>query len=378
MLTVGIDASRSRSGGAVAHVRGLIEGGDPISHGIGKVHLWAHDSLLECIVPRPWLSLHVVPETREPIYRQLWWQYSRLPMLARALGINVLFNTDAGSVCPFPVSATLSQDMLSYEPGEMQRYPWGSRARLRLEILKFVQLQRLKRSTLSIFLSNHARSVIGKATFLPYAEVIPHGVDDAFRLVSRNRRSWPERGPIKCLYVSNAAPYKHQWHVIEAVAQLRQISTHDIRLRLVGGGQGRSNDRLTKAADRFDPHRDFVELIDFAPHETIPAELAAADLFVFASSCENLPITLLEAMASGIAICSSDRGPMPEVLGLEAAYFDPEVPATIADAMRSMIEDPARREVFGAASQARSAGYTWEACAEKTWAALAKIAKGSS
>ena len=30
--------------------------------------------------------------------------------------------------------------------------------------------------------------------------------------------------------------------------------------------------------------------------------------------CENLPITLLEAMASGVVICSSNRGPMPEVL----------------------------------------------------------------
>jgi glycosyltransferase involved in cell wall biosynthesis len=268
--------------------------------------------------------------------------------------------------------------MLSFEPGEIQRYPWSSRARLRLEILKFVQLRRLKRSKLAVFLSEHARTVIGRYTELQRTVIIPHGIDPAFRAVSLNRRPWPIEGPIRCLYVSNAAPYKHQWHVVEAVARLRQTSTHDIRLRLVGGGRGPSLERLLKAVDQFDPHHKFVELIDFAPHASIPNELATADLFLFASSCENLPITLLEAMASGIAICSSDRGPMPEVLGPDADYFDPEAPAKIADGLRTMIEDPVRREALRASSLVRSASYTWEACAEKTWAALATIARGKS
>ncbi len=378
MLTVGIDASRNRSGGAVAHLRGLIDAGNPRIHGIGHVHLWGHDGLIDQIDTQPWLSLHRVSETRGPIHRQLWWQFSRLPALARDLKVDVLFNSDAGSVCPFPNAATLSQDMLSFEPGEIQRYPWSSRARLRLEILKFVQLRRLKRSKLAVFLSEHARTVIGRYTELQRTVIIPHGIDPAFRAVSLNRRPWPIEGPIRCLYVSNAAPYKHQWHVVEAVARLRQTSTHDIRLRLVGGGRGPSLERLLKAVDQFDPHHKFVELIDFAPHASIPNELATADLFLFASSCENLPITLLEAMASGIAICSSDRGPMPEVLGPDADYFDPEAPAKIADGLRTMIEDPVRREALRASSLVRSASYTWEACAEKTWAALATIARGKS
>ncbi|NBQ67471.1 MAG: glycosyltransferase [Nitrosomonadaceae bacterium] len=377
-LIVGIDASRNRSGGAIAHLRGLIEAGNPQIHGISNVHLWAHDDLIDRIGERTWLTLHRVAETRGPIYRQLWWQYAQLPALARALKIDVLFNSDAGSVCSFPCTATLSQDMLSFEPGEMQRYSWTSLARLRLEILKFVQLRRLKRSTLAIFLSEHARTVIGRYIQLPHAVTIPHGIDPAFRAVVQTRRHWPLKGPIMCLYISNTAPYKHQWNVVEAVARLRHTSAHDIRLRLVGGGRGSSHGRLLRAIEQFDPHGEFVELVDFAPHDTIPSELAEADIFIFASSCENLPITLLEAMASGIAICSSDRGPMPEVLGPEAIYFDPEAPTTITEAIRSMIEDPIRRETSRAASLERSASYTWETCAEKTWAALALIARGLS
>jgi glycosyltransferase involved in cell wall biosynthesis len=374
VVVVGIDSSRNRSGGAVAHLRGLIEGGDPRCHGIGRVHVWAYDELLDYLPQREWLTVHAVPETKQPIGCQLWWQYARLPVLATKLGVDILYNSDAGSVCPYPAAATLSQDMLSFEPGEMQRYPFGSRARLRLEVLRSVQLRRLGQSRVAIFLTDHAREVIGRHVKLRRAVVIPHGIDASFRALAQVRRPWPRREAVRCVYVSNAAPYKHQWSVIEAVAALRRATSHDIRLRLVGGGRGSAIARLQAAMARFDPNGEFVETLDFLPHDEIPAELAAADLFVFASSCENLPITLLEAMASGIPICSSDRGPMPEVLGRDACYFDPEVPSSIAQALKRMIEDDEYRERCRIVPLVKSATYTWEACAEKTWRTLASTA----
>lgn len=370
---IGIDASRNRSGGAIAHLRGLLESADPRVFGIVHVHLWAHDDLLSAIKSAPWLTVHHVADSKRSIFRQLWWQYAKLPSLARDLGVRVMFNSDAGSVCPFPVSATLSQDMLSFEPGEIQRYAWGTRARFRLELLKFVQLRRLKRSQLAVFLSQHAFEVIGQHISLANAVVIPHGIDDVFREASVNRRPWPDHEPIRCLYVSNAAPYKHQWNVVKAVAKIRRSNQFDLKLRLVGGGRGPSYERLLASVNEFDPQNEFVELVEFAPHHAIPGELAAADLFIFASSCENLPITLLEAMASGIVICSSNRGPMPEVMGPDACFFDPERPESISDAILKVVLDPVQREQMRQESLTRSSTYTWNACANKTWAALASI-----
>lgn len=369
-LIVGIDASRNRSGGAVSHLRGLLSACEPRSYGIREVHLWAYDSLLAQIPDHSWLVKHHVPALQGMIGRQLWWQYACLPKLFDSLGCNILFNTDAGSVCPVRHSATLSQDMLSFEPGEMQRYGM-SKARLRLEILKVVQVRSLRRARLAIFLSEHARRTISHvAGQFNNSVVIPHGIDDRFRAVVTTRRPWPDSGPVRCLYVSNVAPYKHQWHVVEAIAMLRG-NGYDIELLLVGGGRGSALNRLMRSLDRFDPDRRFVHIEDFVPNERIPDYLAQADLFVFASSCENLPITLLEAMASGIAICSSDRGPMPEVLGEDGCYFDPENPVSIANAIRSMIDDPAGREYRRLYSLEHSKKYTWQRCAQATWKALA-------
>lgn len=374
-MIVGVDASRNRSGGAVAHIRGLLSGDDPQNHGIARVHLWAHDALLDVISEKPWLTKHRVAATNGSIPRQMVWQRFSLPRLARDLGVSVMFNTDAGSVCSFLPCATLSQDMLSFEPGEMQRYPWPERARFRLELLRFVQLYRLRRSTKALFLSKHAQQVIGGFVSLRESAVIPHGIDRRFFEAGGSRRIWPTEGPVRCLYVSNVAPYKHQWHVVAAFSELRARTGRDLRLRLVGGGGGVALSRLQCAVAECDPHGQFVEMEDFIPNEAIANELAVADLFVYASSCENLPITLLEAMASGVPIASSNRGPMPEVLGNSAALFDPEDPQSIANAVEELLRDDTLRNRSASEARRRAEGYTWKLCAGQTWRELASIAR---
>ena len=65
-----------------------------------------------------------------------------------------------------------------------------------------------------------------------------------------------------------------------------------------------------------------------------------SNLFIFASTCENLPITLLEGVGAGLLIVSSDYGPMKEVLGNTVCYFDPLKPQTLVEAIPTTINLP--------------------------------------
>ena len=103
--------------------------------------------------------------------------------------------------------------------------------------------------------------------------------------------------------------------------------------------------------------------------------LRAADLFVFASSCENMPNVLLEGMAAGLPIACSNRGPMPEVLGDTGVHFDPERPDEIASALRRLAEDDALRRRLAAAASERARQFSWERCARETLAFVAQTAK---
>jgi glycosyltransferase involved in cell wall biosynthesis len=372
-VVVGIDASRNRSGGARAHLLGVLRDSDPLAHGIDQVHVWSYGALLEGLPNLPWLVKHNPAELEGSLLRQLWWQYRTLPIEARRLGCNVLLNTDAGSVCRFRPAVTMSRDMLSYEPGEIGRFGL-SKARVRLVLLRGIQSKSMRFADGVIFLTNYAAQVIQQTTgMLRRIAVIPHGVGRAFAERSLDA-VWPtdSHRPIRCVYVSNAAMYKHQWIVVRAVAILRARG-FDIELVLAGGGTGRAARLLDKEIERHDPAGQFVKCLGFVPHDDLPSLLAEADLFVFASSCENMPNTLIEAMAIGLPIACSDRGPMPEVLRDGGVYFDPEDAESIARAIEALIRDPGLRMSVAKRAKGLSGQYSWARCAAETWSFLKAV-----
>jgi glycosyltransferase involved in cell wall biosynthesis len=179
-------------------------------------------------------------------------------------------------------------------------------------------------------------------------------------------------GEIICTYVSNVDWYKHQWNVVEAVHRIRQNGV-PIKLQLVGGGQGPARLKLNDSIAKFDINGEFVKLVEAVPHEAIPSILGDTDIFIFASSCENMPNTLVEAMASGLPIACSLRGPMPEVLKDAGVYFDPEDPASIEIALTALLSSQADRYKFAGKAKAISEQFSWKRCAAETWGYLKEV-----
>jgi glycosyltransferase involved in cell wall biosynthesis len=369
-LVIGVDASRNRSGGAKAHLIGLLSRGNPKDHGIGTVHVWAYKSLLDSIPEQPWLIKHNPHELERSLLRQVIWQVLKFPGEVARAGCDIVLNTDAGTMSHVRPAVTMSRDMLSYEPGEIERYGW-SKARLRLILLRYIQNRSLRRADGAIFLTRYAAEVIQRSSG-PVRRIglVPHGVGQNFQDL-RHTLPWPAKGerPIRLLYISNAAWYKHQWTVVRAVEQLRNQGI-DVTLTLVGGGSGPAQDRLRGQMARSDPRGEFVTQKKFVPQSDLPGYLVDADIFVFASSCENMPNTLVEAMAAGLPIACSRRGPMPEVLEDGGDYFDPEVPESIAAALRKLIDDEALRQRLAVRAKTLAARYSWERCARETWSFL--------
>ncbi len=374
-LKLGINASRARSGGAVAHLIGILGEINPADFGISEVHVWSYAKLLAALPETSWLVKHSPLELEHSLLKQMWWEKFSLPDELRESGCSILLNVDAGSVCHYQPSITMSRDMLSYEPGEVERYGIG-KERLRLIALRYVQNAALKSADGAIFLTHYAGKMIQKSCGkLENVAYVPHGVGAAF-LDNENTQAWPVEAerPIRCLYVSNALPYKHQWHVIEAVACLRKRGLN-IQLDLVGGGEGAAQKRLEMQITKSDPHHEFVTQHEFVPQNTLPRFLEKADLFVFASSCENMPNTLVEAMAAGLPIACSNRGPMPEVLEDGGVYFDPENPESIATSIEELITNPDKRSELVARTKKLSHQYSWRRCANETFAFIEHTAE---
>jgi glycosyltransferase involved in cell wall biosynthesis len=306
---------------------------------------------------------------------QLWWQKRQLPIEINRAGCDILLSTDAGTVCEFSPSIVMSRDMLSFEAGEMARYSPYSFARLRLWLLKWAQIQSLQKASGALFLTNYAADVIQSFTGkLSNVRIVPHGIGDNFRR-EESASKWPAKGhSIRCTYVSNADLYKHQWHVVEAIGMLNKAG-FNVRLDLVGAGSGSGPAlrRLHEAIDRIDAERLFVNLLPAQKHEEIPQYLFNSHLFILASSCENMPNTLIEAMAAGLPIACSDRGPMPEVLHKGGVYFNPEDPVSIFDAVKAIIDSKSLREKISGIAIERSRLFSWRRCGDETWHYLRSV-----
>jgi glycosyltransferase involved in cell wall biosynthesis len=179
---------------------------------------------------------------------------------------------------------------------------------------------------------------------------------------------------LRIVYVSTIDVFKHQWSVVEAIGRLHAEGL-PIRLDLYGPARASVLPRLTEAMNRADAGRAFVHYWGEVDYEKIHACYATADLCVFASSCENMPNILIESMAAGLPIACSNRGPMPEVLGDAGIYFDPENPASIADAVRTLAAAPELRAEKAAASSAAASRFSWSRCASETLDFLSAVSR---
>ena len=374
-MILGINASRARSGGAKAHLIGILNEGDPTQHGFSEVHVWTYPELLEALPSKPWLVKHSPAELEMSILRQLWWERFSFTKELQKAGCSILLNVDAGTVSSFRPAVTMSRDMLSYEPGEIERYGF-SKKRLRLIFLRYVQNQSLRLADGAIFLTRYAANVIQQSCgSLTNIAFIPHGVSEDFKKTYQIS-PWPKYPgrPLRCLYVSPVWEFKHQWVVVRAIEALRK-SGHDIFLTLVGGGDASAQRLLDQQLRKSAAQSIFVQQIGAVPQNDLPGYLANADFFVFASSCENMPNTLLEAMAVGLPIACSDRGPMPEVLQDGGVYFDPEDEISIASAIDRLITDETLRVSVAKRAKSLSMQYSWHRCANETWAFIAQTAE---
>lgn len=376
-MRLGIDASNLRAGGGVTHLVELLRAAAPAEHGFREVVVWGGASTLQRLEERSWLrKVHEPLLDHKPPVR-LYWQRFVLDRLARSAKCSLLFAPGGSVGGAFRPFVTMSRNMLPFDECEAHRYGW-SWAFWRLRLVRWAQVRAFRKADGIIFLTQHGRKMVaGIAGDLPgRMATIPHGVDRRFfRSPVEQKRigEYSDGSPFHLLYVSIVNLYKHQWHVVEAVANLRRKG-FPVHLDLVGPSWPQAMRHLRQALDRHDPDGYFVHYHGRLPYAELPRHYHHAGAFVFASSCENLPNILLEAMAAGLPIACSNRGPMPEVAGDTVVYFDPEEPSEIADVVEQLLSDPALRAVKAQSAFARASQYSWDQCARETFRFLREVA----
>ena len=374
--TIGIDATNLRAGGGVTHLMELLRAAQPSEHGIDHIVVWGGKPTLKALEAQPWLSKCNPSALDKGLLQRTIWQRYCLSQAARDEGCDVLFVPGGSYAGNFHPVVTMSQNLLPFEMHELRRYGWSSFT-LKLLLLRLVQSSSFRKTDGVIFLTEYARDVVLAVTGKLRGQtcIVPHGLNPRFNKAPKLQRAideYDDAHPYRVLYVSTIDEYKHQWHVVEAVAVLRKQGL-PIVLDLVGPAYPPALKRLNQTLDLMDVERRWVHYHEAIPFNELHLLYAEADLGLFASSCENMPNILLETMASGLPIACSNRGPMPEVLGQAGVFFNPEQPEDIVRALRELIESPQTRTELARASYERVQEYSWLRCADETFRFLVGV-----
>jgi glycosyltransferase involved in cell wall biosynthesis len=108
---------------------------------------------------------------------------------------------------------------------------------------------------------------------------------------------------------------------------------------------------------------------------TLHALYQAADGLAYPSLYEGFGLPVLEAMAHGTPVLTSNRSSLPEVAGDAALLVDPLDRAAIAAGLVRLAGDAALRQRLAAAGPRRAARFTWRATAAATWASYREVAE---
>jgi glycosyltransferase involved in cell wall biosynthesis len=156
------------------------------------------------------------------------------------------------------------------------------------------------------------------------------------------------------------------------LAALADPQAPDLPLVIVGQpGWGGVDPRAE--ARRLGVSADRVRVLGRIPDADLAVVLSRASALVAPSRAEGFGLPVLEAMAAGIPVVSSDAPALVEVGGGATVVVKRDDPAALAHALSEVVTDDELRKRLMSAGRERAAEYTWEGAASRLWEVYAEL-----
>lgn len=351
-----LNALHAKTGGGVTYLRNIL----PLISANPKFefHLCIHEDQVD-ILPQldDGIELHTFNFKsgfwRLPIREQI-----EVPRLAKKIGADVTFSpANYGPIfAPNPVIMLRNALGVAF----VERRPVKIAYWLLVSMGTFASMMTCKRA---IAVSKYAqKSCFGTISGFIRGRfsIIPHGVSKAFS----QKENAPQREEY-LLAVSDIYVQKNLANLLFAIAKLRSGKS-DIRLKIAGRFV---DDNYHKELEQIIAENGLQENVDFlggVDEDELVDLYSKCAAFVFPSTVETFGNPLIEAMASGAPIASSNSAAMPEVAGEGALYFNPHDVQDMASCIDRLLSDEKLRNELSQKALARAKNFSWEKTAEST------------
>lgn len=210
--------------------------------------------------------------------------------------------------------------------------------------------------------SNGMKNILRQYGVESHIEVVPNGVDlrhfHEAQPLARSDFGFKDQD-ILLIYAGRIAPEKNLEFLIRSFAGVSQVFSN-VHLLIVGGGQKQFEDEIKSLPSSLNiPDR--VHFVGMIPYDRLPAYLAMCDAFVTASVTEVHPLSVIEAMAAGLAVVGIDSpGVGDSITDCETGLLATDDMASFTAKLTYLCMDGALRKQIGRSARDASAQYSIE------------------
>ncbi len=224
-----------------------------------------------------------------------------------------------------------------------------------------------RRARRIVTISEHSKMEIVRLLRVPefYVDVTYPAVDERYRPLPkeeieafRRTHSLPEAFVFS---VGTLEPRKNLVGLLEAYARMPSPRP---ALYVAGAAGWRFSPIFDRVAEL--GIEDNVHFLGFVPEEELPLWYNAARLFAFPSLYEGFGLPVLEAMACGTPVITSNVASLPEVAGKAAVLVPPQDPGRLAEEMQRILADHSQQAAMRAAGLIQATRFSWAAMADGT------------
>jgi glycosyltransferase involved in cell wall biosynthesis len=202
--------------------------------------------------------------------------------------------------------------------------------------------------------------------------IVYNGVDGRFSPGYRRSSAFVDALPERyILNIGTLEARKNLPRLLEAYALARkQGLTHPL---LIGGARGWRQSSLSQIVERLGLEN-AVQFLGFVEDEDLPALYARAECLIYPSLYEGFGLPVIEGMASGTPVVTSNCSSMAEVAADAALLVDPLDVADIAEKLLHVAGSAELRDTLREKGLRRAADFSWEKMARETMAVYERTA----
>ncbi|XOU93930.1 MAG: glycosyltransferase family 4 protein [Candidatus Kerfeldbacteria bacterium] len=173
-------------------------------------------------------------------------------------------------------------------------------------------------------------------------------------------------GPKYILYIGTLMPRKNIVTLIRAYKKLLQAEPGYSEYQLILAGAKAFGSEAIFDEIKALKLKKQVKYIGYVTHNQKMELIKKATCFTFPSSYEGFGLPVLEAMALGTPVITSNVSSLPEVAGKAAILVDPEKEMEIANALKKLLSNKKLQARLSKSGKKQAQNFTWENCAKDT------------